>query len=100
MSPGSITTRIIQFCLSMTGNGREWMEQNPQDKLPNDYIKYPGKMDHATCVTMKVTPSTIAVLTLQVGKFDLGVPRKNESTKTNYLDAMRGQSSRTLKESL
>jgi len=70
MSPGSITTRVIQHCLSMTGNGREWMEQNPQDKLPNDYIKYPGKMDHATCVTMKV------------GKFDMGVPRNREVSKS------------------
>jgi len=84
MSPGSITTRIIQFCLSMTGNGREWMEQNPRDKLPNDYVKYPGKMDHATCVTMKV------------GKFDTGVPRNRE--RTSALDAIR-HSTRNLKES-
>ncbi|PRP80887.1 protein phosphatase 2C-related protein [Planoprotostelium fungivorum] len=81
MSPNSITTRIIQFCLSMTGNGREWMEQNPREKLPNDYIKYPGKMDHATCVTMKV------------GRFDVGVPRNRGGHDS------RNPSTRNLKES-
>lgn len=30
------------------------MEQNPKDKLPLDYKAYPGKMDHATCVVIKV----------------------------------------------
>jgi hypothetical protein len=25
-----------------------------REKLPNDYVKYPGKMDHATVVTIKI----------------------------------------------
>lgn len=43
------------------------MEQNPREKLPSDYIEYPGKMvmieysvfliskDHATAVVLRVT---------------------------------------------
>jgi hypothetical protein len=30
------------------------MENNPGKKLPKDYVKYPGKMDHATCVAFEV----------------------------------------------
>lgn len=52
-SPANITNRIIKHCLGVTASGREWMEQNPKDKLPLDYAAYPGKMDHATCVVLK-----------------------------------------------
>jgi len=54
LSPANITARIMKHCLGVTASGREWMEQNPKDKLPLDYVAYPGKMDHATCVVIKV----------------------------------------------
>lgn len=53
-SPSNITNRIMKHCLAVTGRGREWMEQNPKEKLPMDYESYPGKMDHATSVIVKV----------------------------------------------
>jgi len=55
LSPTSITSRIMKHCLAVTGRGREWMEQNPREKLPPDYVQYPGKMDHATAVVLRVT---------------------------------------------
>lgn len=55
LSPESIVQRILKHCLAVTGKGREWMEQNPREKLPSDYIEYPGKMDHATAVVLRVT---------------------------------------------
>eukprot|EP01118_Nematostelium_gracile_P017645 TRINITY_DN7609_c0_g1_i2.p1 TRINITY_DN7609_c0_g1~~TRINITY_DN7609_c0_g1_i2.p1 ORF type:complete len:438 (-),score=113.86 TRINITY_DN7609_c0_g1_i2:4-1317(-) len=54
MSPASVTSRIMKHCFSVTASGREWMEQNPKNKLPFDYVNYPGKMDHATCVVLRV----------------------------------------------
>jgi len=54
LSPTSIVGRIMKHCLSVTGRGREWMEQNPKEKLPNDYVQYPGKMDHATAVVLRI----------------------------------------------
>jgi len=54
VSPTPITGRIMKHCMSVTGSGREWMEQNPKEKLPNDYVLYPGKMDHATAVVVRV----------------------------------------------
>lgn len=54
ISPLNVTNRIMKHCLAVTGKGREWMEQNPKEKLPMDYNSFPGKMDHATCVVFKV----------------------------------------------
>jgi hypothetical protein len=31
------------------------MEQNPHSRLEKDWIKYPGKLDHTTCVVIKCT---------------------------------------------
>jgi hypothetical protein len=30
------------------------MEKNPNAVEPKDYKEYPGKMDHATCIAVKV----------------------------------------------
>lgn len=50
-APGSITQRLITHCVEVTRKSREYMEQDPARKQPMDYIAYPGKMDHTTCVT-------------------------------------------------
>jgi len=72
LSPANITSRIMKHCLGVTASGREWMEQNPKDKLPLDYVAYPGKMDHATCVVIKV------------GKFQVALEKAlNERAKTS-----------------
>ncbi len=68
-SPFNITNRIMKHCLAATGRGREWMEQNPKEKLPNDYVAYPGKMDHATAAIVRV------------GKFEQVLPKNKEKVK-------------------
>jgi len=49
LSPANITSRIMKHCLAVTSKGREWMEQNPKEKLPNDYVEYPGKNGSRYC---------------------------------------------------
>jgi len=49
--PGKITERLISHCLEVTRKSREYMEQDMSRKQPIDYIEFPGKMDHTTCVT-------------------------------------------------
>jgi len=49
-----ITGKLIEHAWTVTKAGREWMEQNPGKKLPKDYVQYPGKMDHTTCVSFEV----------------------------------------------
>ena len=38
-SPLNITTRVMKHCLNVTARGREWMEQNPKEKLPRYVLK-------------------------------------------------------------
>ena len=53
-NPASVLKRIIDHCSSRTYESRKWMETNRGKKLPSDYSKYPGKMDHTTCVVFRV----------------------------------------------
>eukprot|EP00026_Physarum_polycephalum_P008687 Phypoly_transcript_08783.p1 GENE.Phypoly_transcript_08783~~Phypoly_transcript_08783.p1 ORF type:complete len:354 (+),score=61.95 Phypoly_transcript_08783:206-1267(+) len=53
-SPSKITDRLITHCLEVTRKSREYMEEDMGRKQPMDYIEYPGKMDHTTCVTFVV----------------------------------------------
>lgn len=53
--PFRVTETLVKHARETTSNSREFMENNRQDqKLPNDHVTYPGKMDHATCVTIQV----------------------------------------------
>jgi len=56
ITPALITKRLVRHCLEMTKNSREWMEQNPQGILESNYQKFPGKLDHTTCVACVVGP--------------------------------------------
>jgi len=40
--------------LATTKATRSFMEQNPGSPQSSDYKEYPGKVDHSTCVVMKV----------------------------------------------
>jgi len=54
ITPKQIAKRLIVHCMQTTAKGREFMEQNPNSALEHDYTKYPGKMDHTTCVGFRV----------------------------------------------
>lgn len=53
-TPSQVTERLIAHCLEVTRKSREYMEQDAARKQPSDYIAYPGKMDHTTCVSFVV----------------------------------------------
>lgn len=55
VTPKEITDKLIKYCRSITESSRQWMQQNPASKLPSDYVTYPGKMDHTTAITFRVT---------------------------------------------
>jgi hypothetical protein len=54
IQPSTIVRHILNYCVDTTEASRTWMEENPTGKLPNDFVKYPGKMDHTTCVAFTV----------------------------------------------
>jgi hypothetical protein len=53
-TPASIAKKLTDHALQLTQPSRDFMEQNWNKKLPPDYTKYPGKMDHSTCVAFEV----------------------------------------------
>ena len=49
-----IVQRLINHCLATNRNAAVFMQDNPTKKLPKDYKLYPGKMDHTTCMALRV----------------------------------------------
>ena len=54
-SPVVVCSRIINHCVELTTAAREFLEREPESILPTDYQKYPGKMDHTSCLAISVT---------------------------------------------
>eukprot|EP01102_Stenamoeba_stenopodia_P000971 TRINITY_DN10882_c0_g1_i2.p1 TRINITY_DN10882_c0_g1~~TRINITY_DN10882_c0_g1_i2.p1 ORF type:complete len:1058 (+),score=235.92 TRINITY_DN10882_c0_g1_i2:60-3233(+) len=52
-----VTAAILQYCIEVNKKAADWMTNNPGKKLPSNYKLYPGKMDHTSCVCLKV-PNT------------------------------------------
>eukprot|EP01098_Paradermamoeba_levis_P013597 TRINITY_DN6232_c0_g1_i1.p1 TRINITY_DN6232_c0_g1~~TRINITY_DN6232_c0_g1_i1.p1 ORF type:complete len:522 (-),score=141.21 TRINITY_DN6232_c0_g1_i1:537-2000(-) len=47
--PQDIVERLIGHALLTTQSSRDFLITNSKSKLPDDYVKFPGKMDHTTC---------------------------------------------------
>mmetsp|Transcript_23559 Transcript_23559/g.66094 ORF Transcript_23559/g.66094 Transcript_23559/m.66094 type:complete len:256 (+) Transcript_23559:1-768(+) len=54
LSPATVTNRLLDFCETTNDKAIRWMQEHPSQKLPVDYEKFPGKMDHATCLSFFV----------------------------------------------
>eukprot|EP01103_Thecamoeba_quadrilineata_P013422 TRINITY_DN3726_c0_g1_i1.p1 TRINITY_DN3726_c0_g1~~TRINITY_DN3726_c0_g1_i1.p1 ORF type:complete len:103 (+),score=16.87 TRINITY_DN3726_c0_g1_i1:213-521(+) len=50
-----VVERLIDYCVDVTRQGREWMEGHCDMALPGDYVTYPGKMDHTSVVCLKIS---------------------------------------------
>jgi len=53
-NPAEVAHILIKHSISVTEASRDFMINNPTKKLPVDYVNYPGKMDHSTCVCIRV----------------------------------------------
>lgn len=56
-SPLNVVKSLVDNAVKITQSSRKWMNEHPKDKLPSDYVKYPGKLDHVTCVCIRVSSS-------------------------------------------
>jgi len=54
ITPQNVTKMILEYCSNITSNSRKYMELYPTRKQPSDCSEYPGKMDHTTCLALKV----------------------------------------------
>lgn len=52
--PSFTSNSLVAHALTTTSNIRNFMERNPKKRQPNDFKLFPGKMDHATSVSLKV----------------------------------------------
>ena len=52
-NPQYLVEKLIDHCFNVTESARKFLEENNR-KLPKDYQKYPGKMDHSTIVAFRV----------------------------------------------
>lgn len=60
LDPSAVCVALTNYCAALTLPSKEFMENNLTKKLSHDYRKYPGKLDHTTCLIFRVdTPATI-----------------------------------------
>ena len=59
LAPEDICREVTDFCARVTTSSRAFMESNPKGKLPKDFKRYPGKMDHTTCVAIQLSAHTL-----------------------------------------
>lgn len=50
----SIMRSIVNYCIRQTRSAREFLEQNPAQRLPVDYQQFPGSLDHLACLAFQV----------------------------------------------
>jgi len=55
-----VTKKLLEHCQEVTKKSRVFMEQNPGKRLPSDYLLFPGKLDHSTCLAFKVNKIRIS----------------------------------------
>jgi hypothetical protein len=55
VAPKAVVDAVIKYSRETTQTSRDFMEQHPTLELPDDYKRYPGKLDHVTCVCFRVT---------------------------------------------
>jgi hypothetical protein len=49
-----LCNRLVEHCLKTTSASRRFMMENAGRKVPEDYRSFPGKMDHTSCVCLRV----------------------------------------------
>jgi len=49
-----LVNKLIEHCQIVTEKAREFMENHPNQRQQEDYEQFPGKMDHATVVALRI----------------------------------------------
>eukprot|EP00727_Mastigamoeba_balamuthi_P004505 m51a1_g14052 putative cytosolic carboxypeptidase 1 (1825) ;mRNA; r:1197061-1204516 len=59
--PGAVCERLREHCFSTTQVSRDWVADHPRGRLPKDYTKFPGRMDHCSIVCLSaLRPDTLS----------------------------------------
>lgn len=55
-----VTNGLIDNSITTTASSREFLECHPKEKLEVNYTKFPGKLDHASCLTFRASKVTLS----------------------------------------
>lgn len=91
-SPEKFARALLDHCKATTKKTRDFMEQNPQASEPRNYREYPGKMDHTTCVCVRVgqfVPSNIIRIKKKKLTVEKQKTRRNSSSPGRDKDKKR-----------
>jgi hypothetical protein len=74
-TPRRCVVSMLRYCVEATKPTREWMEAHPGKALPKNFRAFPGQLDHATCLTFRVSTCSQRSLDSNVDLWDfhLGV---------------------------
>merc|ERR1712137_1281297 len=82
-TPQSVCDTLVEYCREVTRAGRLFMEKHPEQELPEDYVTYPGKMDHTSIICLKIDSPGLACAQLLRHAF-----MKKETAVTSSPDQM------------
>uniref|UniRef100_A0A7S4I9M4 PPM-type phosphatase domain-containing protein n=1 Tax=Vannella robusta TaxID=1487602 RepID=A0A7S4I9M4_9EUKA len=95
-----ITEKFVDYCFEMNTPAQKFMQEFLGKRLPNDYTRFPGKMDHTTMVTIRVGEIPEAVILNRKKKIlesrtttDIGTARAKASKTGSLLKHVHGQGS-------
>lgn len=54
VTPRSIVDNFLANSVNVTFNIRDFMQNNPGKRVADDHEKFPGKLDHTTCLAIRV----------------------------------------------
>jgi len=85
-----IAEKLISYSLNLTETSRNYMESNPGSPQPSDYKKFPGKVDHTTCIVIRVCNINLRQLTSDLSNLVIRLRQPIEQTTEAQPDIFSG----------
>eukprot|EP01126_Amoeba_proteus_P040307 TRINITY_DN4293_c0_g1_i10.p1 TRINITY_DN4293_c0_g1~~TRINITY_DN4293_c0_g1_i10.p1 ORF type:complete len:1171 (-),score=213.78 TRINITY_DN4293_c0_g1_i10:70-3582(-) len=82
VSMEDLAAALLKYCVDLTSSSRKFMENFPTKPLPKNYLDYPGKMDHATCICFRVKRQILS-LNNQLDTYILRLGHPGNNINTN-----------------
>jgi hypothetical protein len=54
-TPDELCSTLLDHCVKTTSSSRKWMCENSGRIIPKDFVAFPGKMDHSSCLAINVS---------------------------------------------
>jgi len=91
-----LCSTILKVTKETTQKSRDWMEKNPNRKLPENYVEFSGKLDHASAVCFRVGRTSTQTIQAEVSDHILPMVHPitgiQPNEKTNEKEGFSGNS--------